>query len=119
MIGFGKGKKEDSKAKTEGKAVDQDGNEVKVDVIDNETGKPVKTWKDHLKTALKIAVATATVVGTGAISYVVGGKKVGKEKDKVIRSLNSENMELHERVESLESQMMRPEDEETSEEETF
>ena len=95
-------KKEDAKVK-EGKAVDQDGNEVKVDVLDSEE-KPIKegkskTWKDHAMTALKVLGAAATVVGTGVISYVVGGKKVAKAKDEEIRKLQNDNWELSQELE--------------------
>lgn len=111
-------KKEETKeVKTEGKAVDQDGNEVKVDVVDKD-GKPIKTWKDHLKTAGKILLGVGVTLAAGVTGAAVGGSKVRKEKDKVIRSLNSENLELHERIDSLESQMTRPADTE-DEEETF
>ena len=111
-------KKEETKeVKTEGKAVDQDGNEVKVDVIGKD-GKPIKTWKDHLMTGGKILLGVVVTLGAGITGAAVGGNKVRKEKDKVIRSLNSENLELHARVDSLESQMMRPAETE-DEEETF
>lgn len=111
-------KKEETKeVKTEGKAVDQDGNEVKVDVVDK-NGKPIKTWKDRLKTAGKILLGVVVTLAAGVTGAAVGGSKVRKEKDKVIQSLNSENLELHARVDSLESQMMRPAETE-DEEETF
>lgn len=113
-------KKEETKekeVKTEGKAVDQDGNEVKVDVVDK-NGKPIKSWKDHLKTVGKILLGVVVTLGAGIGGAAIGGSKVRKEKDKVIRSLNSENLELHERIDSLESQMTRPAETE-DEEETF
>lgn len=113
-------KKEETKekeVKTEGKAVDQDGNEVKVDVVDK-NGKPIKSWKDHLKTVGKILLGVVVTLGAGIGGAAIGGSKVRKEKDKVIRSLNSENLELHARVDSLESQM-KPAETEEDEEETF
>lgn len=112
-------KKEETKeVKTEGKAVDQDGNEVKVDVVDKD-GKPIKTRKDHLKTVGKILLGVVVTLGAGIGGAAIEGSKVRKEKDKVIRSLNSENLELHERIDSLESQMTRPAETEEDEEETF
>lgn len=103
--------KEETKAKTEGKAVDENGNEVKVDVVDNETGKPIRTWKDHLKTAGKVILGVGVTLGAGFAGAKVGGDKVRKAKDAEIRKLQDDNWNLSQELESAYVKA-EPEDEE-------
>ena len=101
--------------KVKAQAVDQDGNPVEADVVD-EKGKPVKTTKTVLKTIGKVAAGVAAVAAAGFTGYTVGGKKVGKVKDEEIRKLQNDKWELSQELEEAYAKA-EPETEETSDEE--